>query len=169
MTDNPEDKIVQLMREIEEMRLLLSGRTMSCDFCNEMAKQRADMADRIQDLEANQDKTVQDIAWICDVYNIKSVTFEMKKSVYEGCEVFTMRSNWKGATEKHGITHVDVAMAMLDKNITQADIVRREIVSHTLFMRDEILRDAMSRKAIKDMSKVLDIVAPPTHIVGHPE
>lgn len=50
MTDNPEDKIVQLMREIEEMRLLLSGRTVSCNFCNEMEKQVRDACDHRNEL-----------------------------------------------------------------------------------------------------------------------
>jgi len=40
VSDSPEDKIVQLMREIEELRQALTGRTVSCDFCNQAAKER---------------------------------------------------------------------------------------------------------------------------------
>lgn len=53
MTDNPEDKIVQLMREIEELRLLLSGRTVSCDYCNQAAKDRDHLVKQVQAWKSN--------------------------------------------------------------------------------------------------------------------
>lgn len=53
MTDSEADTVVNLMRQIEVLRDALKGRTMSCSFCNQAAKERDHLVKQVEAWQRN--------------------------------------------------------------------------------------------------------------------
>lgn len=45
------DRVDELLREIETLRYALQGRTMSCSFCNQTAKERDELKAQLQNVQ----------------------------------------------------------------------------------------------------------------------
>lgn len=59
MTDSEADTVVNLMRQIEVLRDVLKGRTMSCSFCNNTAKDLDVLKAKHQDLQNAVDSIIK--------------------------------------------------------------------------------------------------------------
>ena len=53
MNDSTAETITQLMRQIEVMRTALQGRTQSCEFCNQAAKDRDHLVKQVEAWQSN--------------------------------------------------------------------------------------------------------------------
>ena len=65
VSDSPEDKIVQLMREIEELRQALTGRTVSCHACNQSAMERDMLRENIHEALEEIKELKSILRWRC--------------------------------------------------------------------------------------------------------
>jgi len=53
VNDTTADTVVNLMRQIEVLRDALKGRTMSCSFCNQAAKDREHLVKQVEEWQSN--------------------------------------------------------------------------------------------------------------------
>lgn len=84
------------------------------------------------------EKTLHEMAEIIATRDVTRVMFEFRWDTYSfNCPVLDVRSVWtsKGRNDEVG-TLVDLPMAFLDRETTRADIVRRQLIGHTISMRD---------------------------------
>lgn len=84
------------------------------------------------------EQTLHEMAKIIATRDVTRVMFEFRWDSHGyNCPVLYVRSVWtgKGRNDEVG-TLVDLPMAFLDPTVTRADVVRRELISHTISMRD---------------------------------
>lgn len=84
------------------------------------------------------EKTLHEMAEIIATRDVTRVMFEFRWDSYSfNCPVLDVRSVWtsKGRNDEVG-TLVDLPMAFLDPTVTRADVVRRQLISHAISMRD---------------------------------